>query len=101
MGPFIDEHRWFGKDRITRGNYNRICQILSVKHDPAARPTPDQIALVLIARDVRKSTKVSKRESRGLPAIKANGGNRGTAEQCFVNCHVHRRRTWNVIAINR
>src|SRR6266550_7906469 len=71
-----------------------------MKHDPAASPPPDQIALTLVVSNIAKSTKVSKRESRGLPTIKANYWIRRVFEQRFVDCHVHRGAVRCVVVID-
>src|SRR5262245_61842282 len=56
---FIDLHRFFLESRIVCWNHKGISQIFSMKYNSAARPTPDQVTLMLVAGDVGKSTKVS------------------------------------------
>src|SRR6266513_4987199 len=100
MDRSVSRPRRFTENRIAWGNNNRIRQVFSVKNDPAASPAPDQIALTHIVSDISKLSKISKRQSRGSPSIESNRGDRYRIEQCFVDCHVHRRRVLVVVIIN-
>src|SRR5947199_5047257 len=100
MDRSVSRPRRFTENRIAWGNNNRIRQVFPVKNDPAASPAPDQIALTHILSDISKLSKISKRESRGSPSIESNRGDRYRIEQCFVDCHVHRRRVLVVVIIS-
>jgi hypothetical protein len=75
---FVDRLRRFAEGRFSCRNNNRISEIFTVKNDSAARPSPDQIALRDIINDICEFSKISKRESRGVPSIKTNRGNFGS-----------------------
>src|SRR6266516_7261002 len=100
MDRSVNRPRRFTEKRIARGNNNRICQIFTVKDNATARPSPDQIALSRIIRDIGKFSKISKRKSKGLPSVKTNRRNLCCFKQSFIDCHVHGRGAWHEIVIN-
>jgi hypothetical protein len=100
MDRGVNRPRRFTENRIARGNNNRIRQIVTVKDNTTARPSPDQIAFRSIISDIGKFSKISKRKGRGLPSVKTNLRGFGCVEQSFVDRHIPRRGAWREIVIN-
>ena len=99
MNFLVDGHRRFAESRIVRGNDDRISQIVSVRINSTAGPTPDQIAPRRIICDIGKSSKITERKRSMTPPVKTNRRNLRPFEQTFVNRHVHRRATRRIIVV--